>query len=70
MTFVEHVPTGGREPRHFAIDPTGAYLFAANQKTNNVVVFKVDGATGKLTPTGKTLSVATPVCVRFLAASK
>ncbi len=40
LTFLEHVPTQGKTPRSFAIDPTGKYLFAANQDTDNVVVFQ------------------------------
>jgi len=31
LTPVEDIPTQGKTPRNFAIDPTGAYLFAANQ---------------------------------------
>ena len=52
-------------PRNFKIDPTGAYLFSANQLTNNIVVLKIDGATGRLTRTGKELKVDTPVCIQF-----
>lgn len=60
-------PTGGREPRHFAIDPTGKYLLAENQFSNNIVEFRVDPATGKLTATGEVVHVPSPVCVAFLA---
>jgi 6-phosphogluconolactonase len=66
LTAVDYVPTQGKNPRNFAIDPTGAYLFAANQDTANVVVFRIDRKTGKLTPTGDRLDVAFPVCVVFL----
>jgi 6-phosphogluconolactonase (cycloisomerase 2 family) len=30
-------------------------------------VFKIDPITGGLTPTGKVLEVASPVCVKFVA---
>jgi 6-phosphogluconolactonase len=60
------VPTGGKEPRSFEIDPTGTLLFAENQNSNNIVVFKIDAKTGSLTPTGKVLEVASPVCLKFL----
>jgi len=66
LTLVEIVPTGGKEPRHFAIDPTGRFLLAENQNTNNIVEFRIDQATGKLTPTGETLSTPSPVCISFL----
>ena len=68
LTPVANVPTGGREPRSFEIDPTGTLLFAENQKSDNIVVFKIDAKNGGLTPTGKVLEVASPVCVKFVAA--
>jgi 6-phosphogluconolactonase len=66
LTVVENVPSGGKAPRSFGIDPTGAYFLSANQNTNNIVLFRVDGKTGRLTSTGKTVEVAKPVCVQFL----
>jgi 6-phosphogluconolactonase len=60
--------TGGKTPRHFAIDPTGTYLLAENQDSNNIVVFHIDAATGNLTPTGQTVEVPSPVCITFFAA--
>jgi 6-phosphogluconolactonase len=60
------VPTGGKEPRHFAIDPTGKFLLAENQNSNNIVVFKIEPATGALTPTGQVVDVPSPVCIAFL----
>ncbi len=68
LTPVEHVSTQGKVPRNFAIDPSGAWLFAANQNSGSVVIFRIDAKTGRLTPAGKTLEVASPVCVRFAAA--
>ena len=55
-------------PRSFAIDPTGNYLLAANELTNNIVVFRIDPATGKLAKTGKEIMVDTPVCLQFALA--
>jgi 6-phosphogluconolactonase len=66
LTLVEHVPTQGKSPRNFAIDPTGNYLLAANQLSGNIVQFRVNPATGKLTPTGATLNIPAPVCVIFV----
>jgi 6-phosphogluconolactonase len=66
LTLVETTPTQGKTPRHFAIDPTGQFLIAANQKSDTLVVFRIDKETGKLTPTGSTITVAAPVCVRFV----
>jgi 6-phosphogluconolactonase len=66
LTPVEITPTQGKTPRSFAIDPTGTLLFAANQQSNNIVIFRIDQTTGKLTPTGQVLNVAQPVSVKFL----
>ena len=65
LTHVEHEPTGGRTPRNFGIDPTGRFLLAANQGTHRVVVFRIDGKTGALSPTGHHVHVPSPVCVKF-----
>jgi 6-phosphogluconolactonase len=65
---VGHQKTLGRTPRNFGIDPTGAYVIACNQGTDNVAVFKVDQQTGKLTQVGEPINVPAPVCVKFLAA--
>ena len=63
---VGHVSTGGKTPRNFRMDPTGKWLLAANQDTGNVVVFQLDTATGKLSPTGDEVKVPFPVCIKFL----
>lgn len=66
LTLVEITPTQGKTPRNFAIDPTGKFLFAENMDSDNIVLFRIDEKTGKLTPTGKTIEVGKPVCVKFL----
>jgi 6-phosphogluconolactonase len=65
----QRVSTKGRTPRNFAIDPTGAYLLAANEETGNIVVFKIDPDTGALTPTGEEVKVSAPVSLAFIPAS-
>lgn len=67
LTPVEYASTQGKTPRSFEIDPTGTLLFAENQQSNNIVVFKIDQQTGKLTPTGKVVDVPSPVDVKFSA---
>lgn len=37
------VDTRGSTPRNFAIHPSGEYLIAANQESNNVAMFKITG---------------------------
>jgi 6-phosphogluconolactonase len=68
LSNIETDSTGGRTPRNFAIDPTGLWLLAANQDSDNVVIFRIDGRTGHLTPTGESVQLSSPVCLRFLAA--
>lgn len=67
---VEQVLSGGIMPRSFDIDPTGAYLLAANQLSNNVVVFAIDRKTGRLSKTGKEIKADTPVCLKFVPAGR
>jgi 6-phosphogluconolactonase len=62
-----HVPTGGKTPRNFAIDPTGTWLLAAGQSSNTVHVLKLDPKTGMPQPTGVSVETPKPVCVRYLA---
>lgn len=64
-----HVPTGGKTPRFIGLDPTGRYLLAANQDSHNVVVFQVDDSTGRPVPTGRQVSVGSPVCLVFYPVS-
>ena len=66
LTLVEYASTKGQGPRNFEIAPGGRLLFAANEKADNVVVFHINQQTGRLTPTGKVLDVAQPVCVKFV----
>jgi 6-phosphogluconolactonase len=66
LTHVENRPTQGSTPRGFGIDPSGSYLLAANQRSDSVVVFRIDRQTGRLTPTGHTIDVGAPVCVKFV----
>jgi 6-phosphogluconolactonase len=68
LAVVEHVPTQGKTPRGFSLDPTGHYLFAANQDSGTVNLFQVDSKTGRLKPTGRTMQVPTPVSVVFVPA--
>ncbi len=67
LTPAGHVSTQGKTPRNFRIDPTGKFLIAANQDSDSLVVFRIDTKTGQLTPTGQTVQVGSPVCVKFLA---
>jgi 6-phosphogluconolactonase len=67
LRFVQNVSAGGEVPRGMGLDPTGRWLIVANQKSDNVVEFSIDAATGKLSATGRQLKIGSPVdvkCVR------
>lgn len=66
LTAVGHQGAGVKTPRNFAIEPTGQFMLVANQSGDNVLVFRINQATGELTPTGSSVQVASPVCVRFM----
>jgi 6-phosphogluconolactonase len=65
LSLVERHSSGGKAPRHFAIDPSGDWVLVANQQTNNIVVFKRDRSSGMLKDTGKIYKVDKPVCLVF-----
>jgi 6-phosphogluconolactonase len=67
LTYAGRQSTMGKTPRNFAIDPTGNYLLAANQNSDNIFVFKRDLKTGLLTDTGKKIAIDKPVCLKFVA---
>lgn len=52
-------------PRNFNIDPTGTYALVEGQETDNIVVFRINQETGVFEPTGTTVSVGKPVCIKF-----
>lgn len=60
-------PSGGECPRFFALDPTGDFLFAANQQGDSVVAFRVDKLSGDLAPTGQVIPVGSPSAISFVA---
>ena len=67
LKLKDEYPTMGKTPRDFAIDPTGKFLLAANQESNNIVIFRIDSTTGALSPTGEIAEVPAPVCITFVA---
>jgi 6-phosphogluconolactonase len=66
LSLVGHERTRGRIPRNFEVSRDGTLLAAANQDTNNIVLFRIDQHTGRLSATGEVADVGTPVCVRFM----
>ncbi|MFD4633903.1 lactonase family protein [Streptomyces sp. NPDC058284] len=63
LRFLDTVSVGGDFPRHLALSPSERLLFTANQKSNSVSVFHVDGRSGELRRTGKPFAAPVAVCV-------
>ncbi|MDN5285343.1 MAG: lactonase family protein [Mucilaginibacter sp.] len=68
LTFVQRQTSYGKNPRDFAIDPTGKFMVVANQNSDSIFVFRIDNTTGKLSPTGIQLEIGNPVCLKFTPA--
>jgi 6-phosphogluconolactonase (cycloisomerase 2 family) len=66
---IQNVPSGGKAPRGLAIDPTGRWLLAGNQKSDNVVEFAVNPLTGKIKMLEAQLSIGSPVDFKFVSAN-
>lgn len=65
LALIEHVTGNVVYPRHFNLDPTGAWLYVNNQKGDNIVQFAVEARSGRLTETGRIVEVPIPVAMVF-----
>lgn len=61
VSAVAEIETGGKTPRDFIVSSDGNWVIAANQDTDNIVSFRRDHETGKLTATGNSCTIGTPV---------
>jgi 6-phosphogluconolactonase len=61
-----HASTMGRTPRHFAIDPDGTHMLAANQDSSTIVAFRIEPRSGALTPVGDPVAAPDPACILFV----
>ncbi|HMK26641.1 MAG TPA: lactonase family protein [Chitinophagaceae bacterium] len=67
IKLLDHQNTLGLTPRNFNFDPTGKFLLAGNQNSNEIIIFKRDLKTGLLTDTGKRILIGKPVCLKWVA---
>lgn len=65
LTLIEHEPTRGETPRHFAIDPSGKWLVAGNRGSGTLAVFSIDPDSGELDPVGDPVEITGPSCLVF-----
>lgn len=60
LSAIQHISSGGRTPRHFAISENGKYILVANKDSANLVVFERNTDTGFLKPTGLEVEIDQP----------
>ena len=65
---IQWVPTQGRTPRFFTLDPEAGRLYAANEDSDSIVAFRVDPADGRLSPQGPVAATGSPVSIVFRSA--
>jgi 6-phosphogluconolactonase len=65
ITLSGHSDCGGSWPRNFLFDPSGKYILVANQKSDNIAVFKIDPKTGIPSQKIQDIKVNAPVCLKF-----
>jgi 6-phosphogluconolactonase len=64
--IVGRAPLAGKTPVQLCLDPTGAFLFAANSGSNRLSVFKINPKTGLLTDTSLAVEVPEPTAMQFV----
>jgi 6-phosphogluconolactonase len=65
LTAIDNVPSGGKEPRDFKIDPSGKFLLVGHQISDDIVVFRINHRTGKVEQTGTLVKLSKPVNFAF-----
>lgn len=65
LTFVESVEAG-KIPRSFAIDPSGSFLIAAGQGSDELIVFARDPASGRLSRNSAMATGGGPIWVEII----
>ncbi len=68
LRYVGATPTGGRRPRFFTLDPAAERLYAANQDSDDITGFRIDLATGALSPMGVVARTGSPSAISFVPA--
>jgi 6-phosphogluconolactonase len=68
LKLVGHQSSLGIAPRNFNFDPSGNFLIVANQKSDEIVVFKRNLETGELKDTGNRIIIGKPVCIQWIKA--
>lgn len=56
------ISAGVRIPRNFNFDPSGKWILAGGQGSNDIQIFAVSGESGKLSPHGEAIDCPGPIC--------
>ena len=67
LTLIQFASNGGKNTRHFAIDPTGRWLILCEVGSNSVVVLERSASTGRLSTPVHTYPLESPMFVAFLS---
>lgn len=65
LAEIQRIPTGGKTPWAMSMDPSGHWLLVANMASNAVNAFKIDTASGKLSPVENPASISHPFALAF-----
>lgn len=65
LTLVQEAPAEIWIPRNITLSPSGKWLLAAGQKSDEISIFSVNQESGKLTFTGQKRSVPKAMCIAF-----
>jgi 6-phosphogluconolactonase len=68
LIFVQRVSSFGKNPRDFAIDPTGNFLVAANQDSDSIFIYKINKSNGMISRVSNSIEIGNPVCLKFVPA--
>ncbi len=67
LRLIGYTTHGIAFPRGIAIDPSGTWLYAMGQKSDQIVQYHIDPHTGALTATGNVTTAMVPVSMAFKA---
>ena len=65
LNLLETTSVQGDWPRNFTFSPDENFLLVANQRSNNITIFKRDADSGLLTYTNNEAKLGAPVCLKF-----
>lgn len=66
LSLVEAFAPGGVGARSFNVDPTGQWLFALMQRSNQIYPLRFDATTGKISRQSDAIALPAPVCAKFV----